>query len=213
MLLCNWNIGVLVLIELYDISGIPYRGMLRQWLLLEDLSVSSRFLGLRRVLILNVGTGGGPTSCLKVDSLKSLLMKMNPGAPRPKDGAPLLLAPNDNSGERAAPSDGVPGPSVRGTGDRQTASDTRTFLLELFKLYPEFPKNPFYIAGESYGGVYTATLGSELVKGITANVKPEINFKGYMVGNAKTNTEIDDNSVMSFAHDMGLISDDLYQVG
>ncbi|KAL8126310.1 hypothetical protein AgCh_013554 [Apium graveolens] len=36
---------------------------------------------------------------------------MNPGAPKPKDGAPLLLAPNDNSGERAAPSDAVPGPS------------------------------------------------------------------------------------------------------
>ncbi|KAL8147200.1 hypothetical protein AgCh_004794 [Apium graveolens] len=30
--------------------------------------------------------------------------------------SPLLLAPNDNSGERAAPSDGVPGPSVRGHG-------------------------------------------------------------------------------------------------
>ncbi|KAL8135017.1 hypothetical protein AgCh_009882 [Apium graveolens] len=36
---------------------------------------------------------------------------MNPGAPRPKDGVPLLLAPNDNSAERAAPSDTVPGPS------------------------------------------------------------------------------------------------------
>ncbi|KAL8126315.1 hypothetical protein AgCh_013559 [Apium graveolens] len=30
--------------------------------------------------------------------------------------SPLLLAPNDNSGERAAPSDGVPGPSLRGWG-------------------------------------------------------------------------------------------------
>lgn len=34
-----------------------------------------------------------------------------------------------------------------------------------------------------------------------------------MVGNGKTNTEVDDNSIMSFAHGMGLISDDLYQVG
>ncbi|KAK1398068.1 Carboxypeptidase [Heracleum sosnowskyi] len=97
------------------------------------------------------------------------------------------------------------------TGDKQTASDTHIFLLEWFKLYPEFLRNPFYIAGESYGGVYTPTLASELVKGIDANVKPKINFKGYMVGNGKTNTEIDDNSVMSFAHGMGLISDDLYQ--
>ncbi|KAL8158453.1 hypothetical protein AgCh_002946 [Apium graveolens] len=31
--------------------------------------------------------------------------------------SPLLLAPNDNSGERAAPSDGVPGPSAQGHHD------------------------------------------------------------------------------------------------
>ncbi|KAL8094101.1 hypothetical protein AgCh_035825 [Apium graveolens] len=32
-----------------------------------------------------------------MDSFKSLLMKVNPVAPRPKDGEPLLLAPNDKS--------------------------------------------------------------------------------------------------------------------
>jgi len=35
-----------------------------------------------------------------------------------------------------------------------------------FQLYPEFLKNPFYIAGESYAGVYVPTLSHEVVKGI-----------------------------------------------
>ncbi|KAL8126773.1 hypothetical protein AgCh_013892 [Apium graveolens] len=44
-----------------------------------------------------------------MDYFKSLLMKVNPGAPRPKDGEPLLLAPNDNSWWRGCSFDAVPG--------------------------------------------------------------------------------------------------------
>ncbi|KAF5944139.1 hypothetical protein HYC85_018216, partial [Camellia sinensis] len=52
------------------------------------------------------------------------------------------------------------------TGDLQTASETNIFLLKWFNLFPEFLSNPFYIAGESYGGIYVPTLASEIVKGI-----------------------------------------------
>jgi serine carboxypeptidase-like clade 1 len=33
-------------------------------------------------------------------------------------------------------------------------------------MYPEFLSNPFYIAGESYAGVYVPTLSHEVVKGM-----------------------------------------------
>ncbi|KAJ6814247.1 serine carboxypeptidase 1 [Iris pallida] len=97
------------------------------------------------------------------------------------------------------------------TGDLQTASDTHQFLLKWFELYPEFLKNPFFIAGESYAGVYVPTLACEVAKGIEAGVKPVLNFKGYMVGNGVTDDEFDGDALVPFAHGMGLISNDLFQ--
>ena len=38
--------------------------------------------------------------------------------------------------------------------------------MQWFQMYPEFLSNPFYIAGESYAGVYVPTLSHEVVKGI-----------------------------------------------
>ncbi|XP_044467200.1 serine carboxypeptidase-like 20 [Mangifera indica] len=97
------------------------------------------------------------------------------------------------------------------TGDKKTASDTHTFLLKWFELYPEFLDNPFFISGESYAGVYVPTLAYEVVKGIDAGVKPVLNFKGYLVGNGVTDPEFDGNALVPFAHGMGLISDELFE--
>ncbi|KAJ4833227.1 Serine carboxypeptidase-like 20 [Turnera subulata] len=97
------------------------------------------------------------------------------------------------------------------TGDLKTASDSHTFLLKWFELYPEFLSNPFFIAGESYAGVYVPTLSYEVVKGIDAGAKPVLNLKGYLVGNGVTDPVFDGNALVPFAHGMGLISDDLYE--
>lgn len=97
------------------------------------------------------------------------------------------------------------------TGDTQTAIDTHNFLLKWFEEYSEFSQNPFYIAGESYAGIYVPTLATEVVKGLKAKVNPTINFKGYMVGNGVTaERKYDGNALVPFAHGMGLISDELY---
>ncbi|CAL1412332.1 unnamed protein product [Linum trigynum] len=97
------------------------------------------------------------------------------------------------------------------TGDLKPATDSHDFVLKWFELYTEFLSNPFFIAGESYAGVYVPTLANEVAKGIDAGVKPVINLKGYMVGNGVTDEAFDGSALFPFAHGMGLISDDLYQ--
>ncbi|KAK6136386.1 hypothetical protein DH2020_029876 [Rehmannia glutinosa] len=96
-------------------------------------------------------------------------------------------------------------------GDLQTAAETHLFLLKWFEKFPEFIANPFYIAGESYAGIYIPTVASDVVKGIKAGVKPIINFKGYMVGNGVCDSDYDGNSLVPFAHGMGLISDHMFK--
>ncbi|KAL0898982.1 hypothetical protein Bca101_082943 [Brassica carinata] len=113
------------------------------------------------------------------------------------------------------------------TNDSKTASDSYAFLVEWFKMFPEFQSNPFFISGESYAGVYVPTLASEVVKGnknvmrinkrnkTTKNKKngtrPVINLKGYLVGNGVTDPVFDGNALVPFAHGMGLISNELYE--
>ncbi|CAA3012774.1 serine carboxypeptidase-like 20 [Olea europaea subsp. europaea] len=102
--------------------------------------------------------------------------------------------------------------SLYKTGDIQTAYDTHLFLLKWFEQFPEFTGNEFYIAGESYAGVYVPTLASVVDKGIRTGVKPVIKFKGYMVGNGVCDPRFDsDDALVPFAHGMGLISDHMYK--
>ncbi|PON59130.1 Serine carboxypeptidase-like [Parasponia andersonii] len=95
-----------------------------------------------------------------------------------------------------------------------------------FKAFPEFISNPFYIAGESYAGVFIPTLASEIVTGIPAieslmkhqNVMEFVCLTwlllqevGYMVGNGITDEKFDENALIPFVHGRGLISDEIFE--
>ncbi|MED6157901.1 Serine carboxypeptidase-like 20 [Stylosanthes scabra] len=97
------------------------------------------------------------------------------------------------------------------TGDLRTANDAHAFLLKWFELYPEFQRNPLFLAGESYAGIYIPTLAQAIVRGIDACVKPILNFKGYLIGNGVTDKKFDGNALIPFTHRMGLISDEIFQ--
>ena len=55
------------------------------------------------------------------------------------------------------------------------------FLLNFFKAFPEFSKQPFYVTGESYAGIYVPTLALRIIDGNDAGM-PHINLQGIAVG-------------------------------
>ena len=62
--------------------------------------------------------------------------------------------------------------------DDTTAQINYLALEDFFKKFPQFSKNPFYITGESYAGVYIPMLAVEMF-----SRNSTINFKGVAIGN------------------------------
>lgn len=91
-------------------------------------------------------------------------------------------------------------------GDVRTANDSYNFLLLFFQMYPQFANNPFWVTGESYGGHYVPNLAARVVLGNSQN-KQQINFKGFMVGNAWTYAPYDNYGAVFDWWTHALISD------
>jgi len=97
------------------------------------------------------------------------------------------------------------------TNDNKTAIDNYQFLLNFFASYPEFAANDFYIAGESYAGIYVPTLAYYVHQQNSETSNPKINLKGILVGNGVTDEEYDAHSFIQFAYNHALYSPLLYK--
>ena len=75
--------------------------------------------------------------------------------------------------------------------DKTTAADARRALVDFFSKFPELVSAPFFITGESYGGVYVPTLAKEVLDHTT------INLHGVYVGDPCT-----DNAAQKDSMDM-----------
>jgi serine carboxypeptidase-like clade 1 len=97
------------------------------------------------------------------------------------------------------------------TDDTKTAEDTNRFLrLFLGQRHPELANNRFFVAGESYAGIYVPTLMRRIVEGNAAGELPKIAAEGYMVGNGCTDPVFDGNALIPYVHGKSLISDAQY---
>jgi cathepsin A (carboxypeptidase C) len=74
--------------------------------------------------------------------------------------------------------------------DSNVAAANLAALTQWFQRYPNFTTNDFYVAGESYGGIYVPYLSWYIDQSNTAKTT-NINLKGFMVGNGVTNYAYD----------------------
>ncbi|XP_069807605.1 lysosomal protective protein-like [Dendropsophus ebraccatus] len=90
------------------------------------------------------------------------------------------------------------------TNDTEVAHNNYLALKEFYRLFPEYSKNPLFITGESYGGVYVPSLAVEVSQ------DDSINLKGIAVGNGLSSYEINDNSLVFFAYYHGILGSHLW---
>ncbi|TKY46291.1 Serine carboxypeptidase 27 [Spatholobus suberectus] len=97
-------------------------------------------------------------------------------------------------------------------GDQRTAEDTYTFLVNWFERFPQYKHRDFYIAGESYAGHYVPQLAQIVYQKNKGIKDPDINFKGFLVGNAVTDDYHDYIGTFEYWWVNGLISDATYRM-
>ena len=77
------------------------------------------------------------------------------------------------------------------TNEAMVSEDAYFFLQAFFQTYPEYPKNPFFVVGESYAGHYVPAIAHAVYEG-NNNPRPNtvpINLAGLSIGNGLTNPE------------------------
>ena len=97
--------------------------------------------------------------------------------------------------------------------DTNTAQASRAALVDFFaNKFPELVEGGFYIAGESYAGVYIPTLSKELLTNEDA-IK-HVPLKGILVGDPCTDNaaQADSMDSMWYSHKYGLMDNEVYDV-
>ncbi|KAJ8550867.1 hypothetical protein K7X08_000237 [Anisodus acutangulus] len=84
------------------------------------------------------------------------------------------------------------------------------FIRKWLTENPNYKSNPFYVGGDSYGGIFVPITTQVISDGIETGIQPRVNLKGYLLGNPVT-FHGQDNYKVPFAHGMALISDELYK--
>lgn len=66
-------------------------------------------------------------------------------------------------------------------GDKSTAEDAYTFLVNWLERFPQYKTRDFFLAGESYAGHYVPQLANTILLGNKNTNKTIINLKGIAV--------------------------------
>ncbi|KAK4491372.1 hypothetical protein RD792_002111 [Penstemon davidsonii] len=97
------------------------------------------------------------------------------------------------------------------TGDKQTATDTYTFLVNWLERFPEYKSRDFYITGESYAGHYVPQLAALILQNNKSTNQTVINLKGIAIGNAYIDAEDEAKGLYDYIWTHALISDEVHE--
>ncbi|KAL7236397.1 hypothetical protein ACSBR1_019642 [Camellia fascicularis] len=117
----------------------------------------------------------------------------------------LLDAPVGTGFSYSRTADGWP------TSDSKSAEQSYQFLTKWFDEHPQYLAVQLFVGGDSYSGITVPLVTKKIVDGNKDGVKPFMNLKGYLLGSPRTDSVIDENSKVVFAHRMALISDEIYK--
>ncbi|XP_058755087.1 serine carboxypeptidase-like 48 [Vicia villosa] len=92
------------------------------------------------------------------------------------------------------------------TDEISVSNDLYDFMQAILKEHPQFVKNDFYVAGESYAGQLIPALASRILEGNKNKEGNTINLKGIAIGNGLINPRIQYPTNIQFAVDNKLIT-------
>ncbi|XP_031248089.1 serine carboxypeptidase-like 18 [Pistacia vera] len=97
------------------------------------------------------------------------------------------------------------------TSDSKSAEQSYQFLKKWLLKHPQYLQVELYIGGDSYSGMVVPQITQKIIdeNGLDAHLR--MNLKGYIMGSPHTDSIVDENSKIIFAHRMALISDELFQ--
>ncbi|KAM7474789.1 hypothetical protein LguiB_022032 [Lonicera macranthoides] len=97
------------------------------------------------------------------------------------------------------------------TSDTLSAEQTYEFLRKWLTYYSKFIDNPLYICGVSYTGILIPAIVQKIYTGNEEGHEPQMNIKGYMIGNPVTDKINEFNSRVEYSHRFALLPDELYE--
>ncbi|GMR32846.1 hypothetical protein PMAYCL1PPCAC_03041, partial [Pristionchus mayeri] len=92
--------------------------------------------------------------------------------------------------------------------DELSAEDLKLALLDFLDVYPEYKNRPFFLTGESYGGVYAPSTAVKLIELIQSGDLPYLNFQGVATGNAILSSYDNFNAQIQYQYFHGDIGKD-----
>ncbi|CAI9286836.1 unnamed protein product [Lactuca saligna] len=97
------------------------------------------------------------------------------------------------------------------TGDKITAKDSYTFLINWLERFPEYKTRDFYLTGESYAGHYIPQLADFIIKSNKKANRTVINLKGIVIGNSYMDDETQQTGTHDFFWSRSITSDEIHQ--